>query len=95
MGMAANALYGAERFRRAAGTPGVEYGLEIGIGNLGGELPVGGYTGRAQVRLLGPFPGGILFSLATVSGRQRIFGRSPQYLGGISGMRLATIGTTQ
>ncbi len=58
MGMAANALYGAERFRRAAGTPGVEYGLEIGIGNLGGELPVGGYTGRAQVRLLGPFPGG-------------------------------------
>ena len=56
--MTANALFGAERFRRAAGVPGVEYGLEIAIGNLGGELPVGGYSGRGQSSWTGPFPGG-------------------------------------
>jgi len=58
MGMMANALYGAERFRRAAGVPGVEYGLEIAIGNLGGELPIGGYVSDGFRRPFGNFPGG-------------------------------------
>ena len=43
MGMVGNAMCAAERFRRAAGAPDVEYGLEFEIRVNGSDIPVGSY----------------------------------------------------
>jgi hypothetical protein len=60
MGVFCNALCAAEMFRRAAGTPDVECGLEFEIANKGaGDLNVSNYGGPDPLGVwLGPFPKG-------------------------------------
>ena len=53
-----NALCAAERFRRAAGAPNTEYGLEFEITNEGRGLQIGKYGGTHFGDWLGPFPEG-------------------------------------
>ena len=58
MGLIGNALCAAERFRRAAGAPNIEYGLEFEIANEGWGLQIGKYGGSHYGDWLGPFPEG-------------------------------------
>jgi hypothetical protein len=57
MALIGNAICAAERFRDTAGTPHIEYGLEIEILNSGSPLPIGQYGGNFG-RFLGPMPEG-------------------------------------
>jgi hypothetical protein len=56
MGLAANAICAADRFRRAAGVPACEYALELEINNRIPNLSVGRYGSTRTVFQLGPFP---------------------------------------
>ncbi|MGH6793546.1 MAG: hypothetical protein ACRECF_12510, partial [Methyloceanibacter sp.] len=61
MGAFGNALCAAEKFRRAAGAPDVEYGLEFEIVSLV-DLPIGRrYGGVSILGTLGPLPAGTIF----------------------------------
>jgi hypothetical protein len=53
MAVAGNVLLAAERFRRAAGAPDVEYGLEVEIRTRGRELQISGYDRRERHHTLG------------------------------------------
>ena len=57
MGTFGNALCAAEKFRRAAGAPDVEYGLELNIMSSV-DLPIGKYGGIQFGETLGPLPEG-------------------------------------
>jgi hypothetical protein len=56
MGLVGNALCAVERFRRAAGAPDIEFGLEFEICINGPEMPVPGYGSSVVSRDLGHFP---------------------------------------
>lgn len=58
MGLVGNALCAAERFRRAAGTPHIEYGLELEIRNEGNPLPIARYGNGGYRGALGPLDQG-------------------------------------
>jgi hypothetical protein len=60
MGLFGNALCAAEKFRRAAGAPDVEYGLELQIASPV-DLPIGKYGGVQFGETLGPLPAGTTF----------------------------------
>jgi Schlafen, AlbA_2 len=60
MGLFGNALCAAERFRRAAGAPDVEYGLEFEPASPV-DLPVGPYGGIFYMGTFGPLPAGTTF----------------------------------
>jgi hypothetical protein len=55
-----NALCAAEKFRRAAGAPDAEYGLELQIASPV-DLPIGKYGGVHFGETLGPLPAGTTF----------------------------------
>jgi hypothetical protein len=55
MSIFGNALCSAEKFRRAAGVPDIEYGLEAQIINTE-DLPIVRYGGRPILGRLGPLP---------------------------------------
>jgi hypothetical protein len=55
-----NALCAAEKFRRAAGAPDIEYGLEFDI-TSDAPLPIGFYGGAPFGDTLGPLPAGTTF----------------------------------
>jgi len=59
MALLANAVIAGERFRVAAGAPGVEYGLDMEIWAVGGECSVLSYgSGSLYEGAYGAFPGG-------------------------------------
>ena len=47
-----NGLLAAERFRRAAGAPDAEYGLEVELRVKGGQVPLMGHGGPLPVGML-------------------------------------------
>jgi hypothetical protein len=60
MGAFGNALCAAEKFRRAAGAPDIEYGLEFEIVSLV-DLPIGSYGGLPILGTFGSLPAGTTF----------------------------------
>ena len=56
MGVAVNTMVCAHRFRTAAGAPDVEYGLELEVMTVNGEMPLAGFSGRPLVDALPPPP---------------------------------------
>jgi Putative DNA-binding domain len=67
MGLFGNALCAAEKFRRAAGAPDVEYGLKFDIAS-NAALPIGRYGGISFGETLGPLPEGTTFPRYSVGG---------------------------
>ena len=66
MGVIGNAICAVERFRRTAGAPEVEYGLQFEI-CTNCEVPVGTYGSDPYMRIIAKYPPGqMLFSTYTV-----------------------------